>query len=151
MLCVKRLIRPTLALLAAVLLTAVLGSALQTHFNLAALRALDVAVPMAVQLRTTGADLLGFAPGYAGLVAAGFLVAFLATALLRRRWPGRRGLWFACAGAASQLAMVLVMQAVFGLTALSIARSSAGVAALMLAGAAGGLLYARLGARTTAA
>lgn len=140
----NRFVRATLAWLAATLTTAVLGSLFHTHHTLSALRALGVNVPPATQWHTRLLDLQGFAPGYAGLTAGGFLVAFLIAGLLRRRWPGRRPLWFATAGAASQLAMVGIMQLVFGLTALAIARTAGGIGLLMLAGAAGGTVFALL-------
>lgn len=146
----RRSLSLLLAWLAATALTAVLGSLFHTHHSLSALRALGVDIPISVQARSSVADLLGFAPSLAALVAGGFVVAFSVTGLLRRHWPGRRPLWFAAAGAITLLAMVMVMEWVFGLTALAIARSADGIAMLMLAGTAGGLLFDRVSAQGTA-
>jgi hypothetical protein len=121
----------------------VLASVLQTQFNLAALQALGAEVPFGVRLDATLADLAGFPPTFGPLVLAAFLVAFLVTALLRRWVTARRTALYALAGAVAVLAMILIMQAVFGLQPIAAARGLFGFASLLLAGAAGGAVFAR--------
>lgn len=139
-----RFLRLLLAWLAAAALTGIIGSLIQTQFGLAAISALGAPVPVGVRLLTTLHDLAGFAPLLALLAAGGFLPAFLVTALLLRWWPGQRPLLYPLAGAAAIGTILLLMDATLPITAIGAARSLAGVAALVLAGAAGGLAFARL-------
>lgn len=139
-----RFLRLLLAWLLAAALAGLLGSIVQTQFSLAALAALDVPVPLGLRLLTTLQDLAGFAPMLALLVAGGFLPAFLVAALLQRWWPRQRALLYGLAGAAALATILLLMDATLPITAIGAARSPAGIAALVLAGAAGGLAFARL-------
>lgn len=143
-----RVLRVILAFGLAVALTTVLGSVLQTQFNLGALQALGAEVPLSARLAATGADLAGFPQMFGPLTGAAFFVAFLFTALLRRWVKPRRGALYALAGAVAILAMVLIMQAVFGLMPIAAARGLFGFASLVLAGALGGAVFARVTAAT---
>ena len=71
-------------------LAAAWGSVVQTQFNLQALVALDVDIPVQVRAMTTLQDLAGFGPVYAGIVLAAWVPAFLVATLLVRRWPRMR-------------------------------------------------------------
>jgi hypothetical protein len=130
--------------LVAVLVAAVSGSVVQTQFNLLALRALDVDLPVATWLRTTARDIGGFAPAYALVVAVAFLLALPAAAVLSRRWPGFRPRLYTLAGAAAILAALLAMNALLSISAIAATRSLAGLVAMAATGALGGLVYARL-------
>lgn len=132
------------AWLAAVLLAAALGTLAQTQVNLAALQALGAEIPFALRLRTSAQDLLGFGPGWAGVIAAGFLVALPAAAWLARWRPAWRGALCALAGGVAVLVALLAMRQVFSLMPLSAARGLGGTLALALAGALGGALFAAL-------
>lgn len=57
------------------------------------------------------------------------------------------GWLFAAAGAATLVAVHLVLKASFGITPIAIARSLTGLASQAVAGAAGGWVYATLKAR----
>lgn len=132
------------AWLAATSLAAAVGSILQTQFNLAAISAIGAPVPFAVRLQTTLQDLAGFAPTYAAVVAVGFLVAFLVTGPLVRRWPQRRSSLYTLAGAAAIITAILLMNAALPITGIGATRSPAGLIALGAAGALGGRLFAAL-------
>lgn len=139
-----RYLRVMGAWLAAVLLTTVLGSMVQTQFNLAELQALGVAIPPGVRLATTGRDLLGFGQTFGALVAAAFLAAFLVTGVLRRWIVRGRTPLYALAGFVAIVAMIAIMTALFELVPIAAARGPGGLLALALTGAAGGALFARL-------
>lgn len=139
-----RFLRLLLAWLLAAALAAVLGSIVQTQFSLAAIAALGAPVPPGVRLQTTLQDLVGFAPLLALLTAGGFLPAFLVAALLLRWWPTQRRLLYPLAGAVAMGTILLLMEAALPITAIGAARSLPGVAALLIAGAAGGLAFGRL-------
>jgi len=78
------------ALAAGLLLAAAWGSVVQTQFNLQALVLLGVPVPPGLRAMTTLQDLAGFAPVYAGIIAAGWLPALGLAAWLARRRPAWR-------------------------------------------------------------
>ncbi len=135
-------LRAALAWFVAVGVTAALGSVIQTQFNLAMVQQLGAPVPITVRLETTLHDLLNFAPTYAVLVAAAFLIALPVSGLLARLWPGGRIVLHALAGGVAIIAALLVMNAILPATMIGAARFASGVAALALAGALGGLLFA---------
>lgn len=127
------------------MLAAALGSVVQTQFNLAALIALGVDVPLVIRLRTTLADLLGFTPLYGAVVAMAFLLAFPVAALLVRLWPARDTELYMLAGALAILAGLTLMNTALAITAIAATRSTLALLLMMLAGAAGGWLFARTG------
>jgi hypothetical protein len=136
--------RVLLAWLAATIVTAATGSIVQTQFNLAAIAALGAPAPLPLRLQTTLHDLAGFAPVFAGITAAGFLVAFLVAGLLLRFWPARRAFLYSLAGAAAISAAILLMNAMLPVTAIAATRSLPGIFALAAAGALGGYAFAVL-------
>jgi hypothetical protein len=131
-----------LAWIAAVAMATVTGSIVQTQFNLAMIRELGAPVPWHLRLETTLHDLLHFAPTYALLVGAAFLVAFALSGLLARSWPGTRTAMHTLAGGAGIAAALLLMNRVLPATVIGAARFNTGILALALTGALGGLLYA---------
>ena len=137
-----RFLRAVLAYLGAVIVSAVAGSLWQTHRNIAAIEGLGHEVPAGLALRTAVQDLAGFAPTYAALCGAAFLVAFPIAAWLRRRLDGGRLVLFAVAGAAAILTMLAVMDLTLPVTAIAVARTALGTAGLALAGAAAGAVFA---------
>ncbi len=139
-----RLLKLLLAWLAAAALAAGVGSVIQTQFNLAAIAAVGAPVPLKIRLQTTLQDLAGFAPTYAAVVAAGFLVAFLVAGWLARRWPQRRSSLYTLAGAVAIAISILLMNAVLPITGIGATRSLAGLLSLSAAGALGGRLFAAL-------
>jgi|CXWL01.1.fsa_nt_gi hypothetical protein len=136
--------KPIVRWLTGVLTTTVVGSILQTQCTLAALTSLGQDIDFATRLSTTGKDLVGFGPAFAGIVACGFLIALPLAAWLMRRWPRHR--WLApLAGATAILVALLLMRQFLGLTAIAAAREPLGVVGLALAGALGGWVALRRG------
>ena len=128
--------------LLAVLVTAALGSIAQTQFNLTALAAMGQSIGLELRLQTTLLDLARFAPLFAAIVAAGFVVALPLASWLNRRGAGRDWL-YPLAGAVALLVALLLMRWLVGLTPIAAARTPFGVATLMLTGAIGGWLWGR--------
>jgi MFS family permease len=127
------------AWLFASLLAAVAGSLAQTQINLLALQQLGAPISWADRAATSGEDLLGFAPAWLGLVAIGFAVALPVSAWIARRY-GRRLFWFALAGGAAVLVILLSMNALLGITPVAAARTITGLLLMAASGALGGAL-----------
>ena len=134
------------AFLAAALATTLLGTLVQTQFNLARLGELGIAVPPGLRLEVTGRDLVGFAPSLGVLTLLAFLVAFPVAGLLHRRIARRRTALYVLAGAVAITAMLLSMEVALGLVAIAAARGAGGFAALVACGALGGWTFARMSA-----
>jgi len=133
-----------LAWLIAVLLTAAVGSVIQTQLNIARIAKLGTPVDLTERLETTLQDLAGFAPAWAIIVAAGLLVALLVAGGLGRKWP-RHARWLhALAGFAAPLVALMVMEAILPITVVAAARSWTGVFLMSVPGALGGWLYFRV-------
>lgn len=139
-------LRATFAYIVAVLVTALAGSVVQTQFNLAALATLGAGIGPGLRLRTTFDDLLGFTPAWGGIVAAGLLLALPVATWLGRRRPAWRSALCALAGAAAVYTALSLMRLALGLSAVAAARSVGGLLALVLVGALGGWVFARLSA-----
>ena len=93
----------------------------------------------------TWQDLIGFAPVYGGILAAGWLIALPVAAFLARRWPGGR---FALSAAAAGLGMVAAVRTVDAVAPLPVfidaTRHLPGLLAMMAGAVIAGLVYARL-------
>ena len=142
-----KFLRLLLAWLLAAAVAAALGSIIQTQFNLARLAALGAPAGIVARLQTTLQDLVGFAPMFGLVAAAGFIPAFLVAALLAHRLPRQRNALYALAGAAAVLVAVTAMNAMFPITPIGATRSAWGLAALAVAGLPGGLAFAALAPR----
>jgi hypothetical protein len=128
--------------LLAVLATTLVGSIVQTQFNLAQLASLGQPVDIGLRLHTTWLDLLRFAPPFAAIVAVGFLIALPLASWLARRGAGR-GWLHPLAAAVALLVALLLMRWLVGLTPIAAARGPLGMTALVLAGALGGWVWGR--------
>lgn len=137
-------LRWLLAWLLAVLVTAAAGSIVQTQLNIARIVELGATVGFGERLNTTLKDLVGFAPVWAIIVAAGLLVALLVAGWLGRKWPPHAPWLHALAGFTAPLVALLVMEAMLPVTAVAAARSWNGVFLMSLPGAFGGWLYFRI-------
>jgi hypothetical protein len=148
----RRWPRHLLALAAAWLLAAAWGSVVQTQFNLQALVALDVPVPPGLRALTTLQDLTGFAPVYAGILAAGWLPALGLAAWLARRWPAARTALLTIAAGVGMVAAVRAVDAFAPMPVfIDATRGWPGLLGMAAGAALGGWLYARLSARRTRA
>jgi hypothetical protein len=136
-------------LLLAWLLAAAWGSAVQTQWNLQALVGLGVDIPATERARATWQDLIGFAPIYAGILAAGWLPALPVAALLARRWPVWRSPLLAVAAGVGMVAAVRAVDAVAPMPVfIDATRHLPGLLAMAAGAVIAGLLYARLTARS---
>ena len=141
----RRWPRHLLALVAAWLLASTWGSVVQTQFNLQALVALGVPVPPGPRALTTLQDLVGFAPVYAGILAAGWLPALSLATWLARRWPTVRTALFTVAAGVGMMAAVRAVDAVAPMPVfIDATRDWPGLLSMAAGAALGGWLYARL-------
>jgi hypothetical protein len=135
-------------LLLAWLLAAAWGSVVQTQWNLQALAVLGVDISPTVRLHTTWQDLLGFAPVYAGILAAGWLPALAVAVLLVRQWPAGRTTMLAVAAGIGMVAAVRTVDALAPMPVfIDATRHWPGLLSMAAGAVVGGLLYARLSQR----
>ncbi|AMM24180.1 hypothetical protein [Variovorax sp. PAMC 28711] len=133
-----------LAFAASALIAIAWGSLVQTQFNLNALVALGVEMPLRLRLLTSAQDLAGFGPVYAGILLAGWIPAFLVAAWLAYKAPRLRVVLFALAAGAALVLAVRVTDAVAPMPVLIDATRGLGGLLTMAAGSAlGGALFAR--------
>jgi hypothetical protein len=128
----------------AVVAAAVLGSMIQTQYNLGDLVSLGVEIDPGTGFAATGHDLVHFAPLYAALVGAAFAIAWPVAAALAKRRPGLRRWLFGLAGVVAVAVMLLTMNAALPITPVAATRHVSAIVLMSLAGGAAGLLYARL-------
>lgn len=140
-------LRPLLAYLAATLITAALGSLIQTQFNLAALQALGAPISPSVRLETSAQDLIGFAPLWAAVLALGFLIAFVTALLISHPLPRHRATLLIAAGTVSVFATLWLMQLALPIAVIAATRDGAGFVLMGLTGAVGGWVFAWLSRR----
>src|SRR5690554_5860363 len=76
------ILRIVLAFIGAVIVTTVLGAVFHTQFILARLVDMGIDIPFAERWSTTLHDIGGMAPLFGVVIALGFLVAFIAGALV---------------------------------------------------------------------
>lgn len=137
--------RVILVFLLAVAFATIIGSIIQTQFNLAALQTLGASVSLPVRLNATVHDLLGFSPAFAPIVAVTLLLALPPAALAARFLPPWRLPLFFLAGGLGLFAAFQIVNAFAPMpTLIAATRSAGGTAAMMLSGALGGLLFATL-------
>jgi hypothetical protein len=139
-----RILRVVLAFVAAVAVTTILGAVFHTQFVIGRLTGLGVNVSGADRLSTTLHDIGGMAPMFGMVIALGFLAAFLVGALVYRLAGVQRELIYVVAGAIAIAVALTAMAMVYNITPIAGARSWAGFAAQMLAGALGGYAFAML-------
>ena len=144
----RRWSRHLLALVAGWLLAAAWGSVVQTQFNLQALVALGVPVAPSLRALTTLQDLAGFAPVYAGILAAGWLPALGLAAWLTRHWPAARTALFTTAAGVGMVAAVRAVDALAPMPVfIDATRGWPGLLSMAAGAALGGWLCARHTAR----
>lgn len=102
---------------------------------------LGIAIPPALRLETAARDFLGLLPALGGVVAVGFAIAFFVAAKLYRFAPV---LAYPLAGAAAIAAALMLMKWQLSLTPIAGARTAEGFILMILTGAIGGLVFARL-------
>jgi len=133
-----------LAWLAAVVTATVLGSIVQTQFNLASIAALDVAIPFGTRLLTTAQDIVNFGMLYGVLVAITYVIAFAVAACLVRWLSLPRPVLFMVAGAVGIATLLALLNAALPMAAIAATRSTLAVLLMALAGVPAGLVYLRV-------
>lgn len=136
------MIRKLVAYLLAVFTAYLLASITATQSVIARLAEMGVDVNFAERLRMTLHDIAGMAGMFLPMIAAGFLAAFLLTALLCR-WLGKRPVaLYILAGALALITIHLTLNLAFGITPVAIARTTGGLLIQGVAGAVGAYFYA---------
>ncbi len=133
-----------LAWLAAVITATVLGSVVQTQFNLASIASLDVAIPFGTRLLTTGQDIVNFGMLYGVLVAITYCIAFAIASWLASRLTLSRPVLYVVAGTLSVAALIALLNAVLPMTAIAATRNAWAILLMALAGAPAGWVYMRV-------
>jgi MFS family permease len=145
-----RILWVVLAFVLAVVVTTVVGTIAHTQFVLGRLTDLGIAVPFSERLSMTLHDVVGMGPMFGAIIGLGFLVAMAAGALVFWFAGVQRFLIYAVAGAVAVAVALTAMGMVYDITPIAGARSTAGFVAQMIAGALGGLVFARLSAQRAA-
>ena len=127
--------------LAAILLATVFGAIIQSQYNLAAIAALDVHIPLGTWIATTLKDIVGFGMLYGLLVAVAFFVALPVAAWLSRRFVDRAQWIFMLAGSAAVAVLLLLLKAALPMTAIAATRDPSTVVLMALAGVPAGWVY----------
>lgn len=136
--------------LGAVTTTAV-GVMLQTQNVIARLNDIGADVGIGQRLSMTLYDLIYLGSLYIIFVSLGTLVAYLLGLIVYRIAGFGRPVVFAVAGAVAILVMLMLMkQAFFGVHLIAGARDGLGIGLQMVAGAMGGVMFARMTARKAA-
>jgi len=138
--------RRVLSWMAAVLTSFILGSAAMTQVVLSDLASMGVATGLGLRLSTTLGDLMGLSGSYLPLLAVSLLIAFAIAGLLARFADRGRMALYLAAGAAGVGVLLWVLEWVLGLNPLSGARGVDGFLLQVLAGLAGGYVFARYSA-----
>ncbi len=136
------MIRKLTAYLLAIIVAYLLASITATQSVIARLAEMGVDLNFADRLRMTLHDIAGMAGMFLPMIAAGFLAAFMLTALLCR-WLGRRPVaLYILAGAVALITIHLTLNLAFVITPVAIARTTGGLLIQGVAGAVGAYLYA---------
>ena len=138
------MLKRTGAFLLAVIVAAVLGSVVQSLFNLAALQGIGAQVPLMLWVETILHDLAGFGPLFAAMVSVSLICALPVAALVARMTPSLRAPVFAAAGAAGLWAAFVLANHLAPMpTLIAATRTLPGLITMLACAALGGFIYAR--------
>lgn len=128
----------------AVLATVLVGVVFQTQNVIARLNDIGANVSLTDRLSMTSYDIIHLGSLYGAFIAIAFLIAFLAGGIVFHLAKFGRPFVYVVAGAVAMLIMLFAMKQVFFDTHLIPgARDALGISLQMLAGAIGGLVFAR--------
>ena len=134
---------------AAVVVLTLLAVVIQTSFVLAALGDVGAALSVGAVSTMIVDDLAGFGPVYGALIAIGLIIALPVALGVQRLTRLPRVLVYSGAGAVCIGVMLFAMEQVFfGIPLVAGARTTAGFVGQLLAGAAGGWVFAKITAPT---
>jgi len=133
----------------AILTTAILGVIFQTQNVIARLGNIGGDIGIADRLSMTAYDVTHLGTLYAPFIAIAFFIAFLAGGLVYRFAKAGRPLIYAVAGGVAILVMLFAMKGqFFDIHIIAGARDAFGIGFQMLAGALGGLVFAKTSHRS---
>lgn len=140
-----------LAFTVALIIGSLLGSLIQTQFNLQALEALGVEIGMETRLGTSVQDLVNFAPLYAILFGLSFLFSQGLASLVVRLAGNVGRLWlYPLAAAVGLWATLMLVNALAPMpTLIAATRGTGGLIAMLLTAAIAGWVFAMLIKRVT--
>ncbi|RBP49673.1 hypothetical protein [Arenicella xantha] len=131
------------ALVAATVLTSLLGSFFSSQFVLHELQAIGADISLKTRLSMTIAD-LAILQTLVLAFGAALLIAFVAAAACAKFIGGNRLFWYVFAGSSAVITLLIVMSWQLQLMPIAGARSNLGIAFQALAGGLGGYLFAQL-------
>lgn len=134
--------------LMATIVTAALGSIVQTGFNMNAIAELGAPVSLGERLQATAADLIRFGPVWGVLVALALspalaLAGYITARVERLGDSAHRQALFGIAGFIAVLTLIIVMNSLAPMTPIAATRSISGTVAMAAPGLVGGWLFAR--------
>jgi hypothetical protein len=130
--------------LGAALIADAWGAIVQTQFNIASLQTIGAEIGIALRLKMTAMDLLGFTPIYGVIVLLGLACALPVAAALTRLWPAQRTPLYALAGMAGVATAIRIVDiATPAPTLIAATRGSAGWLLMAAGGALAGWWFAR--------
>lgn len=135
--------RFTLGLLAAAIITYILGTAVNSQF---VMNAHGVPVTWGDRLNMTLFDISNMLP-YLVIIAVSFLIGFLIARGIKRFLPNMADIAYPIAGAAALGTALGLMYVMFQTVPISGARSLPGFLSQMAAGAIGGWIFAKITSR----
>ncbi len=142
---VRKVLNRFKAWILAGLFTVLLAVSLQTQMVISGLNDLGANIGLGDTLSMTAYDLTYLSRPYGLFILIAFLIAFLAGGLLFRFVKFGRPIIYAVAGGTAMFVMLFAMKNVFfGVNPIAGASDVLGITLQVLAGATGGLLFARL-------
>lgn len=140
--------RNMLPWLLSVLVTAILGSLVQSTLSLINVQEMGAYATFDDGVRTIGHDLLAFMPFYAAIVAVTFLLALPAALWMARKWPKYRTLLLAASGAVGLALAFFIANRVTPMpTVISATRDVTGTIAMLTTGILGAWVFALTSSR----
>ncbi|WP_339878909.1 hypothetical protein [Pseudidiomarina gelatinasegens] len=137
--------RVLIAFLIAIIGAALVGTVIQTQFNLSELTALSVVIDMPTRMNTILHDLLHFGPLFALILTPTLFIAFIVAALIAKKLPSlERWLFIVGGGVALAIAFLIVDSLAPMPTLIAANRSPLGFALMSITGAFAGWIFDRL-------
>lgn len=137
--------RTAIAFLCAVFSGALVGSIVQTQFNLAALVELSVPVTLDVRISTIIHDIVYFSPIFAAVLAVVLLIALSIAGFVARFIVGIERLWFTFAGFIGLLLCFAIVNELAPMpTFIAATRSWSGLLLMAACGGLAGWVFHRL-------
>ncbi|OZB06672.1 MAG: hypothetical protein B7X54_01395 [Idiomarina sp. 34-48-12] len=139
------MVRMFIAFLCAVIGAALVGTVIQTQFNLAELTALSVDIDMSTRMATILHDLLHFGPVFALILTPTLLIAFIVARVLSHFMPRLERAWFVVGGGVGLACAFMVVDSLAPMPTLIAAnRTLLGFLLMSATGAFAGWIFDRL-------